>query len=80
MTAELRVSVPEDVADWLKQQADVSVVVTEAVRALIRTAQIEEVLRAAGLEPPGPGEHRIRPAPARAPGFPEGRRMLADRG
>ena len=79
MTAELRVSVPEDVADWLKQQADVSVAVTEAVRALIRTAQIEELLRAAGLEPPGPGDRWTRPAPAPVPGFPEGRRMLADR-
>jgi hypothetical protein len=80
MTAELRVSVPEDVADWLKQQADISAAVTEAVRAHIRTAQIDELIRAAGMEPPGPGERWTPPVHVPAPGFAEGRRMLADRG
>jgi len=80
MTAELRVSVPEDVADWLKQQADISAAVTEAVRAMIRTAQIEELIRAAGMEPPGSAERWTRPVAGSAPAFAEGRRMLADRG
>ncbi len=80
MTAELRVSVPDDVADWLKQQADISAAVTEAVRAQIRTAQIEELIRAAGMEPPGPAGRWTRAVPTPAPGFAEGRRTLANRG
>ena len=80
MTAELRVSVPDDVADWLKQQADASVAVTEAVRAQIRAARIDEALRAAGVEPLAPAERWSRPARGPAPGFPEGRRTLAGPG
>src|SRR6266705_1911989 len=67
MTAELWISVPDDVADWLKQHADVSVAVTEAVRAQIRAVWINEVLRAAGVEPPRPGERLPRSAPSAAP-------------
>ncbi len=80
MTAELWISVPDDVADWLKQHADVSVAVTEAVRAQIRAVWINEVLRAAGVEPPRPGERLPRPAPGPIAMLAEGRRTLADRG
>ncbi len=79
MTAELRVSVPDDVADWLKQQGDASDMVTEAVRAYMRAAQVDEVLRAAGIELDKPTAHRIRPEPAYRERFAEGRRTLADR-
>jgi hypothetical protein len=79
MTAEVRVSVPDDVADWLKRQSDASAAVTEAVRAQIRAAQIDEVLRAAGVEPPGAGERWSRPPPGQVTVLAEGRRMLADR-
>jgi hypothetical protein len=87
MTAELRVSVPDDVADWLKQQADPGATVSDAVRAYMRAARIDEVLRAAGLELHGPVPPLARPEPAghghghghREP-FAEGRRTLADRG
>jgi hypothetical protein len=84
MTAELRVSVPDDVADWLKQQADAAGAITEAVRAQMRAARIDEVLRAAGLEAAGlelaeAGERRWRPV-ARPPDvLAEGRRTLANR-
>jgi hypothetical protein len=80
MTAELRVSVPDDVADWLKQQADPGATVTEAVQAYMRAARIDEVLRAAGLEGHGPVPPLARAGPAshREP-FAEGRRTLADR-
>jgi hypothetical protein len=80
MTAELRVTVPDDVADWLKQQADASAAVAEAVRAQIRAARIDEVLRAAGVEPLAPGERWSRPVSGPTPGFAEGRRTLAPPG
>ena len=77
MTAELRVSVPDDVADWLKQQADAAGAITEAVRAQMRAARIDEVLRAAGLELTEAAERRWRPAAGPPDVFAEGRRMLA---
>jgi hypothetical protein len=77
MTAELRVSVPDDVADWLKQQADAADAITEAVRARIRAARIDEVLRSAGLDLTEPGERPARPPEAPGDVFAEGRRMLA---
>jgi hypothetical protein len=80
MTAELRVSVPDDVAEWLTQQPDVSDTVTEAVRAAIRAAQIDEILRAAGVEVAEPSELRGRPESRPRDVLAEGRRMLADRG
>jgi hypothetical protein len=77
MTAELRVSVPDDVADWLQQQADAAAAITEAIRARIRAAQIDEVLRAAGMELTEAAERRWRPAAGPPEVFAEGRRMLA---
>ena len=77
MTAQLRVSVPEDVADWLKQQADAATAITDAVRARMRAARIDEVLRAAGLELTEPPGHHPRPATAPPDIFAEGRRTLA---
>jgi hypothetical protein len=79
MTAELRVSVPDDVADWLKQQADTAGAITEAVRAQMRAARIDEVLRAAGLELADTGERRWRPIAQPPDVLAEGRRTLANR-
>jgi len=78
MTAELRVSLPEDVADWLKQQEDAAAAIAEAVRAQIRAARVDEVLRAAGLEPMESVERQRRPAEPVSL-LAEGRRTLANR-
>ena len=79
MTAELRICVPDEVADWLRRRGDVSGAVIDAVRACIRAERIDEVLRAAGLSPAEVSELRcglpIDPPDRLA----EGRRTLADR-
>jgi regulator of protease activity HflC (stomatin/prohibitin superfamily) len=73
------VSVPDDVADWLKQQADVSGAITEAVREQMRAARIDEILRAAGLDLAEADERRWRPADRPPDLLAEGRRTLANR-
>jgi hypothetical protein len=78
MTAELRVSLPDDVADWLKQQEDAAAAITEVVRARIRAARVDEVLRAAGLEPMESVERQRRPVEPVSL-LAEGRRTLANR-
>jgi len=79
MTAELRICVPDDVADWLRKRDDLSAGVTDAVRACIHAEQIEDVLRAAGLSPADASDPRLR-LPVDPPDrFAEGRRTLADR-
>ncbi len=79
MTAELRICIPDDVAEWIRRHGDDSAAVTEAVRARIRAEQVTQLLHAAGLEPDWPAAFaplsRGEPATLLA----EGRRTLADR-
>ena len=49
--------------------------------ALLRDLEVPlNLIRAAGIEPPGPAERWTRRVPNAEPAFAEGRRMLADRG
>ncbi|MET8305711.1 MULTISPECIES: hypothetical protein [unclassified Micromonospora] len=83
MTAKRSVSLPDDVADWLDRQPNVSAAITAAVRAQMAGAHLDEVLRRAGIEVTEAGKARWRgrlatPIPADA--LAEGRRMLGDAG
>lgn len=82
MTAKLSISLPDDVAEWLGGQSNVSATVTEVLRAHIRAKRTEEILRLAGFDITDAGKKRWRgrlsqsiPAHALA----EGREMLGRR-
>lgn len=81
MTSKRSVSLPDDVADWLDRQPNVSAAITAAVRAQMAGAQLDEVLRRAGIQVTEAGKARWRerlaePIPEEA--LAEGRRMLGD--
>jgi hypothetical protein len=50
MTKKLAVSVPDDVAERLAREPNVSAYVTEAVRLRMRSEQTREMLRSAGFK------------------------------
>jgi hypothetical protein len=79
MTAKRSISVPDDVAEWLDGQPNVSAAITAAVRAQMAGTQVDEVLRRAGIEVTDAGKARWRdrlstPIPDDA--LAEGQRML----
>ncbi|WP_030487716.1 hypothetical protein [Micromonospora chokoriensis] len=79
MTVKRSVSLPDDVADWLDRQPNVSAAITAAVRVQMARVHLDEVLRRAGIEVTEAGRARWRerlatPIPADA--LAEGRRML----
>ncbi|MEV0944910.1 MULTISPECIES: hypothetical protein [Micromonospora] len=79
MTAKRSISVPDDVAEWLDGQPNVSAAITAAVRAQMAGTQVDEVLRRAGIEVTEAGKARWRdrlstPIPDDA--LAEGQRML----
>ncbi|MET7376027.1 hypothetical protein [Micromonospora arida] len=79
MTVKRSVSLPDDVAEWLDQQPNVSAAITAAVRVQMARRHLDEVLRRAGIEATEAGRTRWRerlatPIPADA--LAEGRRML----
>lgn len=81
MTSKRSVSLPDDVAEWLDRQPNVSAAITAAVRAQMAGAQLDEALRRAGIEVTEAGKARWRerlaePIPDEA--LAEGRRMLGD--
>jgi hypothetical protein len=76
MTAELRICVPDDVAEWIRRWGDESTAVTEAVRARIRADRVDELLRAAGLDLAGAA---APPRPEPPTLLAEGRRTLVGR-
>jgi hypothetical protein len=81
MTAKRSVSLPDDVAEWLDQQPNVSAAITAAVRSQMAGNQLEEALRRAGIEVSVAGKARWRrrlAAPIPAEALEEGRRMLDD--
>ncbi|MBB5478242.1 hypothetical protein [Micromonospora parathelypteridis] len=83
MTVKRSVSLPDDVAEWLDQQPNVSAAITAAVRAQMAAVHLHEVLRRAGIEVTEAGRARWRerlatPIPADA--LAEGRRMLGRAG
>ncbi|MEU7850037.1 MULTISPECIES: hypothetical protein [Micromonospora] len=83
MTVKRSVSLPDDVAEWLDQQPNVSAAITAAVRAQMEVMHLDEVLRRAGIEVTEAGRARWRerlatPIPADA--LAEGRRMLGRAG
>ncbi|MET8353543.1 MULTISPECIES: hypothetical protein [unclassified Micromonospora] len=83
MTAKRSVSLPDDVAEWLDRQPNVSAAITAAVRAQMARAHLDEVLRRAGIEVTEAGKARWRErlaAPIPADALAEGRRMLGDAG
>ncbi|MFF0368768.1 hypothetical protein [Micromonospora sp. NPDC005087] len=83
MTAKRSVSLPDDVAEWLDRQPNVSAAITVAVRAQMARAHLDEVLRRAGIEVTEAGKARWRErlaAPIPADALAEGRRMLGDAG
>ena len=65
MTAKRTVSIPDDVAAWLDRQNNVSAVVTDAIRARMGAADVEEALRRAGFEITEEGKARWRARLAR---------------
>jgi hypothetical protein len=81
MTAKRSVSLPDDVAEWLDQQPNVSAAITAAVRTQMAGSHLEEALRRAGIEVSEAGKAHWRrrlsePIPDEA--VDEGRRMLDD--
>ncbi|MCX5068311.1 hypothetical protein OOJ91_20945 [Micromonospora lupini] len=83
MTVKRSVSLPDDVADWLDQQPNVSAAITAAVRVQMARAHLDEVLRRAGIEVTEAGRARWRErlaAPIPADALVEGRRMLGREG
>ncbi|GAB4104795.1 hypothetical protein GCM10028790_38140 [Micromonospora taraxaci] len=83
MTVKRSVSLPDDVAQWLDQQPNVSAAITAAVRVQMARVHLDEVLRRAGIEATEAGRARWRerlstPIPAEA--LAEGRRMLGRAG
>ncbi|MEV4842973.1 hypothetical protein AB0K20_07115 [Micromonospora matsumotoense] len=79
MTAKRSISVPDDVAQWLDGQPNVSAAITAAVRAQMAGTQVDEVLRRAGIEVTDAGKARWRDrlaAPIPDDALAEGQRML----
>lgn len=79
MTAKRSISVPDDVAQWLDGQPNVSAAITAAVRAQMAGIQLDEVLRRAGIEVTDAGKTRWRDrlaAPISDEALAEGQRML----
>ena len=79
VTSKRSVSLPDDVAEWLDQQPNVSAAIAAAVRAQMAGGQLDEILRRAGIEVTATGKRRwrkrlARPIPADA--LAEGRRLL----
>jgi hypothetical protein len=79
MTVKRSISVPDDVAEWLDQQPNVSAAIAAAVRAQMAGRQLDEILRCAGIEVTEAGKRRWRdrlaqPIPAEA--LAEGQRIL----
>ncbi|WP_405428835.1 hypothetical protein [Micromonospora sp. NBC_00617] len=83
MTSKRSVSLPDDVAEWLDRQPNVSAAITAAVRAQMAVGHLHEVLRRAGIEVTEEGRARWRErlaAPIPPDALAEGRRMLRDAG
>ncbi|WP_091461172.1 hypothetical protein [Micromonospora inyonensis] len=79
MTVKRSISVPDDVAEWLDGQPNVSAAITAAVRAQMAGTQLEEALRRAGIEVTEAGKARWRErltAPIPDAALAEGQRML----
>lgn len=79
MTVKRSISVPDDVAEWLDGQLNVSAAITAAVRAQMAGTHLEEALRRAGIEVTEAGKARWRQrlaAPIPAAALAEGQRML----
>lgn len=79
MTVKRSIDIPDDVAQWLDGQPNVSVAITAALRAQMAGTQLDEVLRRAGIEVTDAGKTRWRDrlaAPISDEALAEGRRML----
>lgn len=79
MTAKRSISVPDDVAQWLDDQPNVSAAITTAVRAQMAGTHLDEVLRRAGIEVTDAGKARWRDrlaAPIPPEALAEGQRIL----
>ena len=60
MTTKLSISVPDDVAEWLGTQDNVSSAITDVIRAYLAGERTDDVLRRAGFEPTDEGKRRWR--------------------
>jgi hypothetical protein len=60
MTTKLSISVPDDVAEWLRAQENVSSAITDVIRAFLAGQRTDEVLRRAGFEVTEAGKARWR--------------------
>ena len=60
MTKKIAVSLPDDVAEYLATQPNASATVAAAVRARMRPARLEEILKALGYEITEDGKGRWR--------------------
>ncbi|MFF5172296.1 hypothetical protein ACFY3U_06640 [Micromonospora sp. NPDC000089] len=81
MTSKRSVSLPDDVAEWLDRQPNVSAAIAAAVRVQMAGTQLDEVLRRAGIEVTEAGKARWRErlaAPIPADALAEGRRMRGE--